>query len=94
MLGYRIEKREARHMDKKTLDMIYEATTIAGLIADRLPKGTVEHEAAHTAMVKLSSLIPRCDACGRTATLHKVVENMMGMDIWFCATCKKESEKE
>jgi hypothetical protein len=45
-------------MDEQLLKMIYEATTLAGLIADRLPKGTPEHEAAFTAMVKLSSLLP------------------------------------
>lgn len=40
----------------------------------------------------------QCDACRRRVPLYKVVENMMGMDIWFCATCiaavKKEVEKE
>jgi len=36
----------------------------------------------------------QCDACRRRVPLYKVVENMMGMDIWFCASCKAESERE
>jgi|KBSMisStaDraftv2_1062788.scaffolds.fasta_scaffold552227_2 hypothetical protein len=36
----------------------------------------------------------RCDACGRKADLIRVVENMMGMDIWFCRGCKHESEEQ